>query len=135
MTAYEKGARKENELLKYLEYHGFTGCRSSGSHGFWDLIVSPPKTTPAGLTLHLQCGVKTLAELEELSNVANAHHGIFCHVVFSDRQTPRIKSLDLVAKYYTPISDFIQIIYRIKCESYFDVIKRLNPTKQKSRKP
>ena len=132
MTGYTKGRRKENELLKYLEYHGFTGCRSSGSHGFWDVIVSPSTTTLIKQTLHIQCGIKSREEQTALMKVAANHHGLFAHALFHDRSEPSIRMF-LTNSGYIPLSEFLQSYYCVKAEKYFDVIMRLNPKKQTSK--
>ena len=132
MSGYEKGRRKENELLRYLEYHDFTGCRSSGSHGFWDLIVSPSTLTSVKSTLHIQCGVKSKAEIELLRKVAANHHGLFAHALFTNRNEPVIRMF-LFSDYYLPVADFLQRYYNLKGEKYFNVIHHLNPKKQTSK--
>lgn len=135
MTAYDKGSKKENEVLKYLEYHGFTGCRSSGSHGNWDLIVSPPTTTPVNQTLHIQCGVKTKAELLRLREVAQNHHGIYCHLLFFPFKTPIIKNILWMENMpYINLTELITRIYGIKTEEYYLVVNKLNPRKVGQRK-
>jgi hypothetical protein len=133
MTRYQKGADKENELLRYFEYLGFTGCRSAGSHGNWDLIVSPPIQTPYSQeTLHIQCGPKSKKEIARLEKIAACHCGKFAHVLFKFRSPPMIRDLkqELI---YKELVVYVRDTYGLETkEHYFTVVKKIKKVKDKS---
>lgn len=131
MTNYSKAADKENELLKYFEHHGFTGARSAGSHGFWDLIVSPPLNTMNGKTLHIQVGKKTYRDINQLGEVARTHHGLFAHVVIYPRRVPHIRTFfPFDMNNYIDIDQFLMKVYNIAGQDYFEVVNKLHTVKQ-----
>jgi HJR/Mrr/RecB family endonuclease len=86
---YLAGRRFEYKVKKYYENQGFTVLRTSGSHGFADLVAVK---NDARIIIFIQCKnqkptKQELKEFEEFSwlNVVDMHTWILTEMVYPDK--------------------------------------------------